>query len=88
MVVFDPKDETSSDQFLKWTEEHIGAFFINCKSPSDMMLHKVPCGHFVFKEVVNLVANKKACSSSRRKLEIWAEEHGDESLKVCSTCKP
>ena len=88
MIEFDPKDENSSDKFLEWTEKNTGAFFLNIKSLNDIMLHKVPCGHFVFKEVVNLARHKKICSSNRRKLEIWADANGKARLKICSTCKP
>ena len=88
MTIFNPKDENASDKFLKWTGQNTGAFFLNIKSPNDIMLHKVPCGHFVFKEEVNLARHKKVCSSNRRELEIWADNHGNARLKICSTCKP
>ena len=88
LTEFDPKDPNASDKFLRWTERHTGEFFLNIKSPNDMMLHKVPCGHFVFRDVVNLARHKKVCSSNRRELEIWADIHGNARLKICSTCKP
>ena len=86
--VFSSKDKHSSERFAKWLNGNTGAFFINYKSPTDMMIHKVPCGHFIFREVVNLTANEKVCSPKYEKLESWANQHGAKKLKVCSNCKP
>ncbi len=86
--VFDNRDRNSSDNFQSWMESNTGKFFINYVSSNDLMLHKVPCSHFVFRKAVDLAAHKKICSSNRQELEKWAENNSKIKLRICSTCKP
>jgi hypothetical protein len=59
MIVFDPKDEFASDDFRNYMYQHTSVFCLNIKGPTEMMPHRLPGPHFVFRSKVNLVANNK-----------------------------
>jgi hypothetical protein len=76
------------DDFVKWLDENPEGFFINCRSASNMMLHRSTCPHLVFHVPVSLTRYRKICSLDRAQLERWADEHGSKPVRSCSTCSP
>lgn len=86
---FHDTEETSDhDKFVRWMDANPDGFFLNYKSPSNLMLHRVHCDHLDFKEKVSLTSNKKLCSTNREELEAWVRERSAQKLRYCSHCKP
>lgn len=70
------------DDFVKWLFENPEGFFINCRTASDMMLHRPSCPHLTGE--VNLTSRRKVCSLDRDQLARWAEKRG--TLEFCPDC--
>ena len=84
----DTAGSSDHDNFVRWMDENPNGFFLNYKSPSSFMLHRVHCDHLDFKEKVSLTSNRKLCSTDREELETWAKERSAQKLRYCSNCKP
>jgi hypothetical protein len=80
--------EGQHEAFLRWLDENPGGFFLNCRTASDMMLHRSPCPSQVFHEDVNLARNRKVCSLDRDQLVSWAARKSSKSPRLCSICAP
>ena len=87
MIVFDANDDFASEKFENYMARKTG-FCLNIKGPTELVLHKLPCHHFVFHTNVNLAANGKRCSPDRQELVDWARKQTGATLKLCSTCAP
>ncbi len=67
------------DESVEWLAENPEGFFINCRSASDMMLHRPSCPHL--KGETNLTSRRKVCSLDRKQVVRWADERG--TLEIC-----
>jgi len=83
---WDRDGEGQHDAFDAWRRENSGGFVINCRTATDMWLHRPDCPHFKFRPgtKVSLARNRKICSLDRGQLEQWAKKRG--TLKSCSGC--
>jgi hypothetical protein len=78
------------ERFQRWRRENPSGFFINYKSPNNLMIHSVPCSHsgdteWEVGEWGTLTKKRKICSTSEEKLQQWAAEH-NLALKKCRDC--
>ena len=80
------------DIFQQWRKENPLGFFINIKSPNNLMIHKVDCRHSGDPDWEagrnnwgNLTKSKKVCSANETELEKWVVDQGL-SLKKCRDC--
>lgn len=81
------------EAFQRWRQETPSGYFINCRSESDGMLHRAPCGHHGVTDTGpeawgSLTRHRKVCSVSLQELLAWAERTKMKPLQRCSTCKP
>jgi hypothetical protein len=91
LITFDTAaDPRARENFLRWTQEHAGAYFVNAKSPARLMLHRADCGHLAFEsyDAVDLARSRKVCSADRAELEQWSFLNSDSPLQVCRDCLP
>ena len=72
----DAEGPGARDAFERWRREHPGGFVLNYGSPSDMMLHRPNCTHFIFREPRSLTSYKKVCAGRVEDLVAWAADHG------------
>jgi hypothetical protein len=84
----DKKGFDEHERFQQWRRKNPSGFFINIKSPNNLMIHSVPCSHsgnteWEAGEWGTLTKNRKICSTSAEELQIWATEH---NLKKCRDC--
>jgi hypothetical protein len=70
------------DDFVKWLAENPDGYFINCRTASDMMLHRPSCHHLIDEE--SLTSRRKVCSLDRDQLVRWAKKRG--TLEFCPDC--
>jgi hypothetical protein len=92
---FDRDDDNAHDHFQRWRSRYWDdGFFLNYKSPNNVMLHRSPCPHLGDTDWAraeygfhSLTRSKKVCSTDRRELEQWAREHTASSLKRCRDCE-
>lgn len=90
----DKVDEDSHARFQRWRSDNFSnGFFLNYKSPGNIMLHRSPCWHHGDTDWAagedgwgSLTKFKKVCSLDRVELEHWANEHGSGTLKKCQHC--
>lgn len=87
-VFHDAEDPAANAAFGHWRREHPRGFFLNYGSVDDMMVHRVGCPHFIFRETRSLTSYKKVCSESIRELKGWAADHGQNQPGFCRTCSP
>ncbi len=83
----------SHEAFQRWRQENPNGYVINCRSESDGMLHRVPCGHYGDTDTGpeawgSLTRHRKACSVSLQDLLEWAERKAMKPVQKCSSCKP
>lgn len=92
MVSFwDRHDSGAHAAFLQWREDHRDdGFVINCKTGSEMWLHRARCSAFGFRlgTKVSLTRKRKICSLDRDQLERWARWQSGTTLVYCSRCAP
>ena len=90
-------DESVHDDFQRWRASHATGFFINVKSPANLMLHRSDCSHPGDSDWTldsagswgSLTRSKKVCSSDRNVLVRWAAECAPSTtLLKCQTCNP
>ena len=87
-------DENAHAKFQQWRSLHWGnGYFLNYKSPNNVMLHRSPCPHLgdtdwdrAEQGFGSLTRSQKVCSTDRRELERWASEHATKPLKRCRDC--
>jgi hypothetical protein len=88
--------DNAHDAFQAWREQHPHGFFINWKSPNNMMLHRVECQHYGTTDWEinkargwgNLGETKKICDTDKAALEHHARKHGTSELRYCRDCAP
>jgi hypothetical protein len=94
--IFSDRDgEEAHANFQRWRDRHWGdGFFLNLRSPSNVMLHRSPCPHLGDTDWAayehgwgSLTRTKKICSIDRRELERWASENATAALKRCKDCE-
>ena len=85
---WDSGGRSEHDAFVRWLEENPDGFFINCRTASDMMLHRSSCPSLIFHGPVSLTRNRKLCSSDKDMLERWASRQWGATLVYCSICAP
>ena len=85
---FDSWDADAHDKFVKWRDHNQRGYVVNRRSPSNAMIHRASCGHFVFApdEPVSLTRTMKICSLDKRELEGWARENTIAGLRRCRSC--
>jgi len=77
--------------FLEWCEDNRDdGFVINCKTASEMWLHRARCPAFEFgpDAKVSLTRNRKVCSLDREQLVRWVGRQWGVTLIDCSRCAP
>jgi hypothetical protein len=91
----DQTDIAAHDLFQKWRRENWdNGYFINCKSGSHLILHRVHCQHpgdgeWSSSEAGHsLTTFKKVCSTNVRELCQWAEKASKANLEFCKDCRP
>jgi hypothetical protein len=92
-VVFSSSDGSDAhERFQRWQAEHPGGFYINRRSASQGMLHRVGCGHVGGagewdSGFGDLVKRAKVCHTERGPLLEWAEGAGV-TVRMCADCRP
>lgn len=88
-------DIAAHDFFQKWRRENWdNGYFINCKSSSHLILHRVLCQHSGDGEWSSadtghsLTKFKKVCSTNVGELRHWAEQASQANLEFCKDCQP
>ena len=81
------------EQFQQWRRSNPGGFFINCKTRTTWMLHRVDCEHLVnttWKQdgVGSLTKQKKICSTVSFELLMFANQQPGVRFTKCADCKP
>jgi hypothetical protein len=92
---FDRDDEDAHDDFQRWRSRHWSdGYFLNYKSPNNVMLHRSPCPHLGDADWTraeyrfhSLTRTKKVCSTDPRELEQWMDENAKAALKRCLDCE-
>ncbi len=92
---FDRDDENAHGDFQSWRQRHYeDGYFLNFKSPNDVMLHRSPCPHLgdtdwdrAEQGFGSLTRSKKVCSTDRLELERWVDENATGTLKRCRDCE-
>ena len=92
---FDRDDEDAHVKFQRWRTQHWGdGYFVNPKSPNNVMLHRSPCPHLGDTDWAraeegfgSLTKSKKVCSTDPRELERWAGENATSAIKRCRDCE-
>lgn len=82
----------AQEKFQRWQAENPSGFYINQKSASNGMLHRVGCPHVGdagdwdagFGDVTR---RAKVCHGDRAALISWAEEKGV-NISMCADCRP
>jgi hypothetical protein len=69
-------------------------YFVNYKSPNNVMLHRSPCPHLGDTDWAraeqgfgSLTRSRKICSTDSRELERWTSENATSGLKRCRDCE-
>jgi hypothetical protein len=83
--------QEAAEQFQKWQSAHPTGFYVNVKSLTRGILHRVDCFHVggvgEWDPAAGDVAHRaKLCSDSRESLTRWAAER-QLDLASCSDCK-
>ncbi len=92
-VVFSRSDGSDAQaSFQRWQAEHPSGFFINRKSASKGVLHRVRCGHVGGAGDWDpgwgdLAKRAKVCHTERGPLVEWAQGAGV-TVKMCADCRP
>jgi hypothetical protein len=89
------RDDSPGDShkaFQKWRKTHPHGFFLNCRSSSSALLHRVDCQHPGNTEWSagpwgSLTSRAKICSENVDALREWANEHGYD-VSECQDCRP
>jgi hypothetical protein len=84
--------EDAQDAFQQWQEANRGGFYINLKTKSQGMLHKVGCGHVGQPgdwdpDFGDVARRAKVCHRDRAALLSWAQREGV-VVNHCADCKP
>lgn len=95
VTFFDRDDRDAHADFQRWRERyHEDGYFLNHKGPGNVMLHRSACPHLLGTDWTraeqgfgSLARNKKVCSTDRRELERWANEHAAVPLKRYRDCE-
>jgi hypothetical protein len=94
---YDSGDERVHDEFQNWRSRNTRGFFINVKSPTELMLHRSECSHPGDTEWKqsdsdswgSLTRSRKVCSTDRSALDRWiADNARAATLSKCKTCRP
>ena len=88
-------DGDAHRDFQRWRAHHWGdGYFLNYKSPGNVMLHRSPCPHLGDTDWApyehgwgSLTRSKKICSTDSRELERWVSENATAALKRCQDCE-
>ena len=93
----DTQDTFDHEKFQLWRRQNDGGFFVNVKSPNNLMLHRVTCNHHGDSNWEresetswgSLTRSRKLCSGDVAELQkCVAEKYGAAELKKCADCKP
>ena len=76
------------DAFERWRRDHPTGFFLNFGSPSDMVVHRTDCSHFIFRQPRSLTSYKKVCAERISDLEAWAARESSMKPTFCRRCSP
>lgn len=88
VVFHDAQGPGANALFGQWRTEHPRGFFLNYGSVDDMIVHRVDCPHFTFREARSLTSYKKVCSENIEELKSWTTDHGQNRPGFCRTCSP
>ncbi len=91
----DTQDTFDHEKFQAWRRQNDDGFFVNVKSPTNLMLHRVTCNHHgdsTWERETgwgSLTRSRKLCSDSVSELQqLVAEKYAASKLKECADCKP
>lgn len=92
---FDQYDDNAHAKFQRWRSHHwSNGYFLNYKSPNNVMLHRSPCPHLgdtdwdhAEQGFGSLTRSQKVCSTDRRELERWASENATAAVTRCRDCE-
>jgi hypothetical protein len=91
--IFSSDDGTDAQaKFQRWQAGHPTGFYINRKTATQGMLHRVGCGHLGGPgewdpATGDLAKRAKVCHSERDALMRWAEKQGV-TIIACADCRP
>ena len=89
ITIFHDKDDPEAQaKFERWRQTTSHGYFINYRSRSNLMIHRVGCPHDTpwHQKWGSLTRTKKMCSSSEDALAEWARANAHAPLKRCSDC--
>lgn len=91
----DAQNTFDHEKFQTWRRQNDGGFFVNVKSPTNLMLHRTVCPHHGDSEWEretgwgSLTRSRKICSDSVAELQkSIAEKYSAAKFKMCADCKP
>jgi hypothetical protein len=92
---FDRDEKDAHAKIQGWRARHWSdGYFVNFKSPNNVMLHRSPCPHLGDTDWASaeqgfgsLTRSKKICSTDSRELERWTSENVTSALKRCQDCE-
>jgi len=90
----DKKDDKETNrnidrEFDNWLKANPSGFYLNQKSQTYYILHRVNCWHLHgFEELVDLTNKAKICSTDRKVLEQWISDDKTKNFAYCETCDP
>jgi hypothetical protein len=84
-IFHDAVDLQDHDAFLAWIDAHGDGYYLNRRTPREVMLHQGRCSHAEFTVPVRMTAARKVCSVDAERLRRWAADLGLK-LVECSDC--
>ena len=89
ITIFHDKDDPEAQaKFERWRQTTSHGYYINYRSRSNLMIHRVGCPHDTpwNQKWGSLTRTKKMCSSSEDALAEWVRANAHAPLKRCSDC--
>ncbi len=92
-IFWNRQQPDAHERFQAWRRQHADGLFINCKTASAGLVHRVECAHLGNFDWMagtdgDLTVQRKICSLSLRELREWAHVHGMTDLTACQDCGP
>jgi hypothetical protein len=82
-------------EFQSWRRQNPDGFFLNIRTKTEAMLHRVHCQHPGDTEwecgedgFHSLTRRTKICSESINELQVWAMKNAIKTIKKCPDCAP
>jgi hypothetical protein len=87
-IFHDQTDPEAQDKFERWRQTTAYGYYINYRSPRNIMIHRVGCPHDTpwNQKWGSLTKTKKVCSNSEDELGEWARANAYTPLKRCADC--